>query len=417
MKEYYQAIRNTFDLKKEDMKNTFLLFYAHVLPSNYDFFCSLVDSGFDKDKIYILGKSHSTVPSVENKLKHNGLNVKSIGFPTKFGGFDEAVKEDISIFCKEVSHTIKQNENSNIIIVESGGLLRREIAKNFPANKLSNGTNIFDVELTTQGTYFDYLFPTVEVALSKAKTELENDVIAQVVFNEMKIKNLLDKKKQYGIVGYGTIGKGVEKTLQDNGYKVVCYDKNSELNHNNYKKLYKESDVIIGATGKNIMTKEVVNMLKPNVSLISASSKDIEFSGIFNEVKNDFITKLAFEDRKLELKSGKSVNLITGGFPITFDKKKDCADVNNIKLTYGLWISGILQASKHLQNYQYSRIGIDLTMNNQINVVKSWKKFYGDKISDKKKEDINSFLDNTHQEENVNPYVKYRKKQKTLGHS
>ncbi|MDR0727105.1 MAG: hypothetical protein LBF37_03520 [Rickettsiales bacterium] len=279
--------------------------------------------GLKKEKIILFGKSYSTNQKIAGKLRRIGMQVYDIGYPEFYGNFYESSKHEIDAILK----TVKPDKN--IIILESGGLLRNPAYARFAEH-----SNIIDVELTTQGTYHKYLFPTINVARSNIKTTDEPEIIARCVFDMMQKRRLLDKARNYGVIGAGVIGKSIDDCLKANGYSVASYDvKDNDIDDKN--KLLEWADCIIGATGRDCIDySEIFNKVH---TLVSVSSADIEFNNILKRVPPPRNMCNLFDDIQVQ-----NIRIINGGFPITFDRK-DSSKHKKILMTYGLWLTGLVQ--------------------------------------------------------------------------
>lgn len=97
-------------------------------------------------------------------------------------------------------------------------------------------------------------------------------------------------------------------------------------------------DIIIGATGNNVMNKKMYQHLMKNVYLISASSSDREFEAVN-------LRKMV--DRNSECHKSyniQNINLVNSGFPLNFyGSDYDNVPLNDIQLTFSLLLAGICQ--------------------------------------------------------------------------
>ena len=248
--------------------------------------------------------------------------------------FDEQFKRYIEKFIQNDLPILQDSDNKKIILLDDGGELITA------AKKYINNQNILlGVEQTSSG--YNKLcnevfnFPIINVARSYAKLNFESPHIAISILNQLK-KIINCEKKQVLIIGKGTIGVALEKYLESEA-NVNFYDIQSnktlmdEVNLNHF-------DIIIGATGNNVINKEMYQYLKKNVYLISASSSDREFDAIHLRkiVDRNFDCHKSFNIQ--------NVNLINSGFPLNFyGSEYDNVPLNDIQLTFSLLLAGICQ--------------------------------------------------------------------------
>jgi RNA-binding protein YhbY len=179
-------------------------------------------------------------------------------------------------------------------------------------------------------------FPVVNVARSATKLVQESPHIARLCFERIA-SYLSDKAVESNIliVGLGAIGEAILQIFKQNHYSVSGFD--IKHGHSNLLSSIQElnPNVVIGATGFEVLTKKEIDDLlsdKP-LHLISVSSSDREFpvsafrSG--NEIHKDVIYK--------------NVTFVNNGFPITFKGNKNELTPVEIEKTICLLGGSVLQ--------------------------------------------------------------------------
>ncbi len=379
MQSYFLKIFQ--DITKESTisyDDIYLVTYTHILDNSVTFFQSLPLIGIKKENLFILGKSYSTIPDAQKTLQVSGLNVQTIGYPKKWGGIDEETQREVKQLCQEIKEKIG-SKKAEIITLESGGVLRNAFYQSF-AN-MPNVT-LAGAELTTQGDYFPFLYPTIDVALSSAKKELEKFCVAENIIDNLNLKKLIRSDWTYGIIGYGAIGGEVAKDLQKNNAKILVFDIDKSIVpielYADLPSLISHADCIIGTTGKTSLDKKLIDYMKDDLTLVSTSSRDTEFLQFLLDIKIPFKEENTFSDLEINLENGKKVYLINGGFPINYNRIF-AADEAEMMMTYGLWLASFLQIiafNKLSKKPQENKV--PLQKDYQRIVVKNWLNYYKD---------------------------------------
>ena len=175
---------------------------------------------------------------------------------------------------------------------------------------------LFAVEQTSSG--FRKLenqsipFPVVNVARSATKLVQESPLVARLCFeriNEYLLsKNINDSSVL--VVGLGPVGECIREVFKQNDFIVNGFD--IKHGHNDLVSFIKNNkpDVIVGATGSNILTKHDIEQLvsdKP-LYLVSVSSSDREFPVVDFRTSAEIHADIVY----------KNITFLNNGFPITF---------------------------------------------------------------------------------------------------
>ncbi len=292
-----------FKNHQKDISNVYLVCCQHILGPQLKMFELLIDFGFEPTKIILLGKAYSTNKNVVKEIEKIGVTV----IQPKFLGssFDEEHRNN----CENLLKVIP--EKAEVILLDDGA----ELIKVFQERE----NILFAVEQTSSG--FRKLensqpsFPVINVARSSIKLIQESPLIARLCFE--RINDYLSEKVYKPailIVGLGPIGEAIFEIFKQNNFNVVGFD--TKQGHKELISfiLDKEPDVIVGATGSNILSKEEIYKLisNKNIYLISVSSSDREFSvspfRTGDEIHKDVLYK--------------NITFVNNGFPITFKGNK-----------------------------------------------------------------------------------------------
>lgn len=138
-------------------------------------------------------------------------------------------------------------------------------------------------------------------------------------------------------------------------------------------------DVVVGATGIDI-SREIrwEELVRQDTTLISVSSNDTEFNSLIRaqntktgDQKPDILADLI-----IRLANGHSLTVIRGGTVVNFDNSKESCPADEIQLTRGLLLSGVLQILESLQNKTALSGQVKLSAPLQKAVVTSWLKVH-----------------------------------------
>lgn len=300
----YPLLNSVFSLYsgKYDLSNTHLIACQHLLEPQLEMFKKLITFGFKPENILVLGKIYSANKEIADELSSLGVKVKTPVFSGK--SFDiEHSQNCIEVFNSIPSHI------KNIIILDDGA----ELIKTFVDN---NRKVLFAVEQTSSG--FRKLeniitdFPIINVARSAVKLIQESPIIANICFE--RIKKYIEQNSLNNpsilLVGLGPIGTAVFEILSKNGINIQGFDiKHGHLDLVNKIKELKP-DIIIGATGSNIISVDDLELLNSDhiFHLISISSSDREFP-VYPFRRNNNVHDDIFY---------KNIIFVNNGFPITF---------------------------------------------------------------------------------------------------
>jgi adenosylhomocysteinase len=335
-------LKNIQSADKNIFSGFAIILIQHLLSDVIHLISTFNELGADKDGIFIVGIPYSTKHTTVKYLKHHGFN--NIWIPSKYP-FLEHVKQAI---IHAIDYCVKTNKK--ILIVEDGGyavpLFHREFLnkKEFfvgAVEQTTNGINL-DKDIKDENKKkLKLVIPVVNVAQSKIKNSIEGPLIGRTVSKNIEL--IYEKSfsgiagKKIGLVGYGTIGKEVAKSLKGRSSIVQIYDKEatakSEARVDGYEvfesiiDLIKASQMIVESTGnvwtsnKNEM-RRIIFSFKNNSYFVSASSKKMG-------IDPDEFKRLVYESEtinwpgvgvkyKLRNDEGNYVILIADGYPINF---------------------------------------------------------------------------------------------------
>lgn len=376
----------------------YIVSVQHLLESTGSMFESFIEIGFIPSHIYLTGKIYSTHQETEDKLKELGINIIESSFPKKPGYYSESLISDIYRMWEGLSKQLKPN--SKIIILDDGGYTLVNIPKNIMENH-----SIYGIEQTTSGINMIKAkknFPIIHLAESAAKVIIEPPMISEAV--KIQLGEIIENIKpgRIGIIGYGHIGEAITKKLKEN-YSITVYDNKKKLKKENLpenvslcqslEELYDLSDVIIGATGKDISDMNWLENSKGNKMLISVSSGDVEFNTLLRNCTPYMIGEFTdpLQIISLKTKQNHSLKILRGGMVANFTGSRHSSPGNSIQMTRGLLFSAVIQIIRDHENLFTEDNPIMLDPQFQKEIVDVWIKDQPDKRSDYSEEILQGF--------------------------
>lgn len=285
-----------------DVGEMYLVCCQHLLEPQKHMFEELVAFGFDPKKILILGKTYSTSTEILKELQALGFKALQPAFSGT--SFDQEHARN----CSDLMDMVPPD--APCILLDDGAQLIQL--------GMQSGKNIlFAVEQTSSGfrklENVPLAFPVLNVARSATKLLQESPLIARHACDRMKdyFESKCLQKPTILIVGLGPVGEAVRQCFEQDGFSVVGFD--TKHGHSDLIKEVSKSrpDVLIGATGTQILSEEDIKALpsdKP-IHLISMSSSDREFA-VVSFRNGNTATHTDIEYR--------NITFVNNAFPISF---------------------------------------------------------------------------------------------------
>lgn len=320
-----------------DFSNTALIACQHLLGTTKDLLQELIGKGLAPENVYLLGKCYSTHFGTLRKLQQLGVHVSELSQAHEGNrSYDEQFEEYVRIFVEESLASLKLNELQKVILLDDGGFIIKYINTKFDETE-----KFVAVEQTSSGfeklTDIVLRFPVVNVARSEVKRGIESPLIAKRCLEILHDKILLSVNSRVLVIGQGSIGKAIKKQLQGECQIYGCDIKSNICDFKgNYLSRISTFDVIIGATGKNVITIDECKKLKKGTVLVSVSSSDREFPATF------FPHPIP-DDCHADLEMG-GIRLLNSGFPINFDGSEHSLPPEEAQLTRSLLLAGVCEA-------------------------------------------------------------------------
>ncbi|MBY0293689.1 MAG: hydroxyacid dehydrogenase [Alphaproteobacteria bacterium] len=331
----------------------------HLLFTTFNLIEALIQLGACPDNIHLMGKSYSSCSEVVNKLTTRGCHYYPNSSQKKLGSFIECFTQDIEHMWRGVYHHLKKKKIRLIVILDDGG----SCLANVP-NYISKKYSLVGVEQTTSGLtdirMRQLSFPVIEVASSAAKQLVESPMIAEAVVK--KLSNVLpmgQSRLSCGVVGLGAIGNVIIQKLLSLNHDAIAYDKDPERGQNFFKTLctpdiktlFSKTEYIFGCAGEDITKKLKIENINTNKTFISCSSQDKEFLSLLKILEEHDCTYDSVLDHLECSLNGYMVKIYRGGFPINLDNTGESVSAQDIQLTRGLLLGGVLQGILYALHY------------------------------------------------------------------
>lgn len=410
--KYVSSSVNKLDLSDD----IFILTHTHVLPS----FCKMVH-GFSEllsipgDRIFIIPKPYSSIPSSVEGLKKQGVNLLSpSGYPRP-GYYDEFMSDQLYSRCVEFAKAVRRgrpdSDSARVVLIDDGGLL----TSTWNRVPLSRSIPTVSIQQTASGLFRRRIpnirrenVTIINAARSAAKKYFENHIIAEGVLDKIHSLGLDFNDGKVGLVGYGAIGGAISKSLFVRNVRINVCDKNTlsyaqTFDHYKFQSigpLVRRSDIIIGCTGADIFSNFDVYDLLKNKTLLSCSSRDIEFKSVLSSHYRD--PRVSNEDPFSNIRLSNGSVVLNGGYPINFDRKIEWESDDEIALTRAIVFLGVLMSMSSSFSGHGNSV-IKLHPETQMNMVEKWldlnnKNSFDYDVSEKSMNDINWWRVNSEDE-------------------
>ncbi len=279
--------------------------------------------------------------------------------------FDVQYKQSIREFWKSRIEKILNSGCRRLVVIDDGGELIHVVNEELDAFRAKN-IQISGIEQTSSGfsklENMNISIPVINVARSKVKLQLESYLIADSIImnSNLALEEIGLKINKVLIIGNGAIGSKVKEKLNP-FYEVDTYDpllKRSSIPQ--FEKIdYKQYNLIIGCSGKEVLNSLNSQLLRRETALISGSSSDREFCAV------EFRRQMNFIPSCHDNININGIYLINCGFPVNFSEQYHLVDDEQYQLTRALLFAGVLQSLSQEDSVR-GFMDLDTDIQNQI---------------------------------------------------
>lgn len=334
-----------------------VLAVQHVQTSLVPLVRALFTAGVDPADVTVLAKSYSTVPSAVRELTVLGVTVVDPG------GMDDPCRSFEEELAERAESAVTGLAGRRLLVLDEGAVAVKALMAVAGSGGLPPAA-VRVVEQTTRGGRWadgvDLRFPVVDVARSAAKHEVESPMIAASMWSGLHsaLEALgLAGVRRFGLFGYGSIGHRLAGLLRASGGRVAVHDPHAgreaaarEDGHEAApaERLIVESEVIVGCTGKPVLTTSDLPRVRQGAVLVNAASSDLEFPlWTFRRPENTIGDSTSGDSARPwnnHFTVGRQT-LAAGGFPINFWGSGEPIPAEQFQFTRALMLAGAIQCS------------------------------------------------------------------------
>lgn len=343
--------------------DTVLVAVQHMLAQTVDLFRALGEIGLRPENIFALGKIYSNNAPVIAAIRDLGVTIVESTVPQP-GNFDESFEQDIKRLWEVVAQSLNHRRIKRIIVLDEGG----HCVTNTPPELL--GKYLFaGVEQTSRGIFmFEEKPPPFAVfawARAAVKLQIGGHLFSHCLIERLRNQFLRGKPLrglEIGILGLGSIGRGLADLASREGSRVFFYDpspcpqilrylQDRVTRVESLEKLMLRCDYVLGASGRNPFDGKWPLAHRPGVKLISASGGDHEFGPVIRDLKNGASFRVENESWDVTSDDGPSgpISIAYLGFPYNFVSRAEAAVPTRIvQLETGGLLAGLIEARSYL---------------------------------------------------------------------
>lgn len=271
----------------------------------------------------VIGISYSGNAQAVDELRALGIRVLTPVYSDLVSCVEQELASSINR-CKR--------DKLRLIIHEVGGIAIKALHE---PEYTGGDTVVGALEITKQGVWVaeqlaQLKIPQINVAQTRLK-EIEGKQVGEAVVSALDgiLRDLgyATVGRDALLIGYGWVGKGVAQSLKNRGLGVSVRDVNMvsvveatvDGHHPAFgDRLTRAPAIVIGATGRQSINKELLALLPDRCFLVSGSSKDHEIDLLHLENETAESTSLHEHVRQCTLHDGRRLYLVNEGYPVNF---------------------------------------------------------------------------------------------------
>lgn len=356
----------------------------HLLETTGSLFEVLIRLGAAPSHVFIVGKVYSTHLQTAARMRSLGINVRDGTRAASFGQFDRAIGGDVHAMWKDALAAGALEPPGRMVVLDDGGYC----ARTMPGNVIAARRCVV-VEQTSSGMAGasgngTWQTPVVAVATSAAKRLLEAPLVVDAVLRRLERFEHYRSGMSVGILGLGALGCALLADLRSKGIPVCAFDSRPQAMRPatasearaSAELLIRDSGLVVGCSGERSVQAEWIPRRQTPLVLASASSSDREFADVL-ERWADAIRLVGKEQSCPDLVIPRiggqcPVTLLRSGFPVNFDNSHESVPQDQIQLTRGLLLAGVLQAMRMAFRERPRTHTIMLDAEVQRSVVRTW---------------------------------------------
>jgi hypothetical protein len=349
-------------------KDSALVAVQHLLWQTVDLVRAMAVTGLRLQNVFALGKVYSNNDLIIRTLREMGATVISSTVPAP-GEFAECFERDVTHLWQVVAVALAERpEVRRILVLDDGG----ECITNVPA-ELIREYDIAGVEQTSRGMLvFEEKpppFAVVTWARTAVKLHIGGPIFSKLVLDKLN-RNFFGGKPlrgaQVGILGLGSIGRGLADLVWRKGNEIMFYDPDPDFQVPAYlhgkctrvdslEELMLNCNYVFGCSGRDPFKDKWPVAYRPGIQLFSASSGDQEFRPIIQNLKRRSGFKIAVNTWDITSDEGPCgpIRIAYLGYPYNFVSRSAVAVPTRIvQIETGGLLASLIQARTHLQFFE-----------------------------------------------------------------
>ncbi len=345
-------------------EDTALVAVQHMLQQTVELFRTVSDMGLSLKNIFALGKIYSNSFPVIKTLRDMGVTVVETTVPPP-GEFHSYFERDVDRLWKIAAQALAQRGIRRVLVLDDAGVCITRV----PAQILQQYT-VCGIEQTSSGIVQVEEkrppFAVISWARAAVKLEIGSPIFSRWFIEKVNTDFLRGRSlrgKQLGIIGMGSIGRGVANLLLKQGNEVLFYDPNPGLHvsglprdkivrSNSLEELMLRCDYVLGCSGRNPFKDKWPLSHRPGIKLLSASSGDQEFGPIIRDLKQRPDFKIASNTWDIVSDYGPSgrIQIAYLGYPYSFvSRRAEALATSIVQFDTGGLLAALVQARLFLE--------------------------------------------------------------------
>lgn len=344
-------------------EDTALVAVQHMLYQTVDLFRAVEAMGLRTENIFALGKVYSNSMPVIDVLRNMGVTIVESTFPAP-GEFDATFEQDIARLWNTVLKRVSDRRIKRILVLDDGG----KCITSIPAELLAR-YEIAGVEQTSHGIFlFEQKpppFAVISWARAAVKLQIGGHIFSRSLIDKLQAEFLHGRSLaglDIGIIGLGSIGRGLADLASRQGGEIAFYDSDPNLDVPRYLRdrirrldsledLLLHCEYVVGSSGRNPFKNRWPMAHRAGIKLFSASGGDQEFGPIIRELRNGGSFKVADDTWDITSDDGPGgpIRIAYRGFPYNFvSRAEEAVPTRVVQLETGGLLASLIQARAFL---------------------------------------------------------------------
>ena len=346
--------------------DTAMVAVQHMLKQTVDLFKTAGDMGLRPRNTFAMGKIYSNSSSIIKTLRDMEVTVVESTVPEP-GEFYSYFERDIDALWSVVREALSQRQIKRILILDDGGVCITRVPED-----IRRRYTVCGIEQTSLGMFlFEEKpppFAVISWARSAVKLEIGGPVFSECFVEKLNTEFLhgaLLQGKRLGVIGLGSIGKGVANLAAGQSSQrnqILFYDPRVDLQVpeslrqitrvDSLEELMTDCDYVLGCSGRNPFKDKWPMKHKPGVRLLSASGGDQEFGPIIRDLKQRPGFEVAPDSWDITSPFGPSgtIHIAYLGYPYNFVSRDiEAVPTEIVQLETGGLLAALIQARLYLE--------------------------------------------------------------------